>query len=477
MPTTDKVTRLTISITGLLVLALTAAACGSTADPEPVAASGSAPSEQITPIAPTDTSEPTPSAPETTQPSASAEPVTLVFESYNYGSDDLGGEGTQMLIDEFEAEHPDITIDPIGRPAGDIHTSIQAAAVADQAPDVAQIGWSKWPFVLDTLPWVPIDDIAPSAEAYEDHVSGVIPSTLQIGQNAEGQQVGLPYTLSTATMMVNADLFGEAGLDPDSPPQTWEQAEEAALAIVEATDGEGIYVNAANEAKSDFITQSLINSNGGRLLSDDGRVQFDSPEAIEALDVLRRLTESGAQPAITESEATALFEAGQLGMYITSTALLGGLISSTDGVFELTTAGLPAFGDQPVGPTNSGGGLFVFAEEPDKQAAAWEFVKFLTSKRGMTIVAEVIGYLPLRPEIVDDPAYLADFFAEDDRLQPAMQQLETLVPYQFFSGDDATQAREILQDEAVAPIMFTGADPQQVLPQAAADVRDLLGQQ
>lgn len=459
-----------------LILMLTVTACGSESAVERAAAVDRQISDSPGDVAstPPPTTDSIPAAAESAAPSVS---VTLEFESYNYGSDDLGGKGTQMLIDEFEAQHPDITIEPIGTPAGDIHTSIQAAAAAGDAPDVAQIGWSKWPFVLDTLPWVPLQDIAPSPEAYDDHVAGMIPSTLEIGQDDQGRQVGLPYTLSTATMMVNADLFRQAGLDPDAPPETWREAQDAALAIVDATEAEGIYVNAANEAKSDFITQSLINSNGGRLLSDDGDVQFDSPEAIEALDVLRQLTVSGAQPAITESEATALFEAGQLGMYITSTALLGGLIASSEGVFELTTAGLPAFGDKPVGPTNSGGGLFVFAEEPAEQAAAWEFVTFLTSKEGMTIVAEVIGYLPLRPAIVDDPDYLADFFAEDDRLQPAMEQLDTLVPYQFFSGDNATQARELLQDEGVAPVMFTGADPQQVLPEVATQVRNLLEQQ
>lgn len=441
--------------------------------------------EEAAQIPPTDDAsveeEPTEEDSPTSEPSEEDVQIELatsiVWESYNYGTASLGGEGTQQLIDEFEALHPDITIEPIGTSAGEIHTSIQAAVAAGNAPDVAQIGWSKWPFVLENLPWVAIEDIAPSPEAYEEHIAGLIPATLEIGQNADGQQVGLPYTLSTATMMFNRDLFTAAGLDPDAPPATWEEAEAAALAIVEATDAEGVYVNAANEARSDFITQTLVNSNGGHIMDEEGNVTFDSPEAIEAIGLLGQLTGSGAQPVITESEATALFEAGQLGMYVTSTALIGGLIASTEGVFELDTAGIPAFGDLPVGPTNSGGGLFVFADDPARQAAAWEVVTFLTGRQGLQTVTEVIGYLPLRPDMVDDPAQLGPFFEADDRLLPAMQQLDTLTAYQFFSGENATQARELLQDEAVSPIMFSGADPEQTLTTIAAEVRSLLGQE
>lgn len=402
---------------------------------------------------------------------AGSEPVTIRFESYNYGNADLGGEGIQQLLDSFAAQHPDIVVEPSGTPAGEIHTSIAVQAAAGNPPDVAQISLSKFPFVLEELPYVPVEDVAPPDE-WEEHIAGIVPQALAVGQD-DGTVVGLPFVISTPTLFINADLFAEAGLDPSDPPATWEEAREAALAIVE-TGAQGIYVNAANEPKSDFITQSLVNSNGGSVLSPEGEVTFDSPEAIEALAMLGELTASGAQPPVTESEATGLFQAGELGMYLTSTAVFGSLREAAEGQFDIATGGMPAFGDQPVGPTNSGGGLFVFAQDPAKQQAAWELVRFLTSAEGYTVVTEVIGYLPLRPDIVDDPAYLGPYFDRDPRLLPSMEQLDNLVPYQVFPGPNGTQAREILQDDAVAPIMFSGADAETVLTEAAARVRELL---
>lgn len=398
--------------------------------------------------------------------------VTLTFESYNYGTKDVGGKGTQQLIDTFEASHPNIRIKPKGTPAGEIHTSVHAEAAAGHPPDVAQIGWSKLGFVLSNLPYVPLDDIAPPG-ALEKHLEGMYPAAVELGKH-DGKLAGLAYSVSTPTMLINADLFTKAGLDPKHPPRTWTETKQAALAIKQKASAQGVFVDAANESKSDFLTQSLINSNGGRLVGDDGSLQLDQPAAVGALGMLGDLTKSGAQPAVGESEAVAMFESGQLGMLVTSTALLGGLAASKKLGFELTTSGLPAFDGHPVAPTVSGAGLFVFAKDKAKQAAAWEFVRFLTSPEGYTILASVVGYLPLRPGIINDPKYLKGFFAKDGRLLPTIRQLDSLATYQVLPGRNSQQAVEMIQDNAVAPIVQSGADPETTLREVSQRVRELL---
>lgn len=398
------------------------------------------------------------------------EPITLVFESYTFGTDS-GGDGTQQLIDEFEAAHPDIEIEPVGTPSADIHVSVQTQAAAGDPPDVAQIGWSKFTFVLENLPYAPIEEVA--GDEWNDHTEGFVPEALAIGQH-DGEVVGLASIISTPTLIYNADLFEAAGLDPDEPPDTWEDTKEAGLTIAERTDAEGVYVAVVDPAKSDYLTQSLIYSNGGEVLTEDGEVAFDEPESIEALAMVQDLTESGAQPAIQAADAVQLFGSGQLGMIVVSSAPLASLVAAAEGAFEVKTGGMPAFGEQPVAPTNSGAGLFVFTDDAERQAAAWEFVKFLTSKRGFTIATSEIGYLPLRPDILDDPEFLGDFLDQDPRLLPTIEQLDALHPYQDLPGPDADRARQILQDDAVEPIVLGGADPATTLEAAAERIADLL---
>lgn len=178
------------------------------------------------------------------------EPITLVFESYTYGTESAGA-GTQQLIDEFEADNPAIRIEPIGTPTGDIHVSVQAKAAAGDPPDVAQIGWSKFSFVLENLPYVPVEEIA--GTDWAEHTDGILPEALAIGEH-DGTVVGMPSIVSTPTLMYNADLFRAVGLDPDVPPTTWAQAKDAGMAIAERTDGEGVYVAVVDPAKSDYLT-------------------------------------------------------------------------------------------------------------------------------------------------------------------------------------------------------------------------------
>jgi ABC-type glycerol-3-phosphate transport system substrate-binding protein len=50
----------------------------------------------------------------------------------------------------------------------------------------------------------------------------------------DGNMLSFPFNSSTPIMYYNKDVFEEAGLDPESPPETWAEAEEAARAIVES---------------------------------------------------------------------------------------------------------------------------------------------------------------------------------------------------------------------------------------------------
>lgn len=398
--------------------------------------------------------------------------ITLTFSSYNYGTAGLGGAGTQTLIDAFEAAHPDIRLEPQAVPVAEVLTATRAAVAAGDPPDVVQIGWSKMAEAYQTLPVVPVETVA--GPDWAQAAEGVAPSLLAAGEH-EGLVTAMPFTVSTPVVYYNADLFAAAGLDPAAPPTSFAEFEEAAQAIA-ATGVAGGYLDIANSAKSDFLTQSVLNGAGAALVDEDGNVVFDSPEAVDALSTIAGMTESGAQPAVNTEEATAAFQNGQLGMLVTSTALLAGLEEAASGRFDLRTTGFPTYGDEPARPTYSGAGLVVLSQDPEVQQAAWDFITFVTSAEGSTIITRDIGYLPLRPAIVDDPEYLADYFAEDPRLLPALEQLDTVTPYTSFSGTDANQATVILQDQAIAPIVFQGADPEQTLTEVADQIRELLGQ-
>ncbi|MCM3924013.1 ABC transporter substrate-binding protein [Frankia sp. AiPs1] len=400
--------------------------------------------------------------------------ISVSFLSYNYGTPDIGGKGTQALIDAFEKAHPNITVKPQGVAVADVLTRLQTDTAAGSPPDVAQIGWSKMAAAYQLLPIVPVQDI-PTRADWNAAMAGFSQHLLS-AVAVDGKVKAVPYTISIPVIFYNADLFRKAGLDPTTPPTTVAEVKKDALAIKEKAGAQGAYFAVVDSGKSDYLTQSVIASNGGREVGPDGLPAFDQPAAVGALAAMQDLTTSGAQPAITATNAVAAFGAGKLGMLIGSTAVTASLQKAATGRFELRTAGFPSFGSRPAAPTYSGAGLAVLAKDSAHQQAAWEFIKFLTSAEGFTIITSKIGYLPLRPSLATDPKYLAPYFAANKLLSPALAQLDSVSPYRSFTGKRASQAVVAVQDDAVEPIVLRGANPASTLSSVAGQVRGVLGQ-
>lgn len=397
--------------------------------------------------------------------------VTLDFLSYNYGTPDLGGQGTQKLIDAFHAANPDIRIRPQGVAVKDVLTKLRTDTAAGNPPDVAQIGWSKMAEAYESLPLVPVQDLVPAAD-WQAHVAGMSQAVLDAVRH-DGKVKAMPYTMSIPVLFFNADLFRKAGLDPERPPTGIAEIKDAALAVTAKTDAEGVYIAVADTGKSDYLTQSVVASNGGALVHPDGGLGLTDPATVGALTLLQDLTVSGAAPAVSANDAVAAFAGGKLAMIVLSTAALTNFEKAANGKFDLRTAAFPRFTDAPARPTYSGAGLAVLTKDKARRQAAWRFLGFLTGAQGFTIITRDMGYLPLRQSLVTDPAYLAGYFAENKRLLPALDQLGSVTPYTFFPGEHANQAVVALQDEAVEPIVLRKADPAKTLADTAAKIRSL----
>jgi multiple sugar transport system substrate-binding protein len=394
---------------------------------------------------------------------SSGGPITITFLSYTVGQASAVGDGTKKLIADFEAANPSITVQAQPVPTADVLTKLQASVVAGNPPDVAQIGWSKVAQAAQTLPLRAFEDVTSAAD-WQASLDGIVPSVLKATPVA-GQQkiVSMPFLMATPVLFYNADLFRAAGLDPAHPPTTIAQVKQAALAIKAKTGADGTYISAVDPGKSDYLTQSLVDSAGGSLVS-NGAVTVDSQPVIDALSAVQDLTKSGAQPAVQFDSAQSAFSAGKLGMLVTTAGGLKTLDQAAKGKYTLQVAPFPGFDGHPAHPTFSGNGLSILAKDSAKAQAAWKFVQFLTSEKSFEAIASTMGYLPLRAAAAS---------AADPRLGPALQQLADLAPYTTFPGKQSNQGVVVLQDEAVEPIVLRGADPAATLRAAATKIRSL----
>lgn len=401
---------------------------------------------------------------------AITEPVTITFYNYNLATASAGADATRELLARFAEENPNITVETIGVPSNEIVTRLQADMAAGMQPDVAQLVFRDLYYIASDLGANALEDMA-GQEGYAKLTDGMIPRGVDLGKIDE-KTYGLAYTFSTPVLFYNADLFRAAGLDPDNPPRTWAEVKAAAEAIVEKTDAEGFFPGAYGPADGTFVFQAILMSNGGKV-RDGNTLTFAEPEGLEAVHMLRDMVDSGAHAGIDPTNPSEAMAAGQLGMFLYTSAVQNTLSKASEGNWELRVAGLPSFGDKPTAPTNSGSALFTFSKDPLKQRASYELMKFLTSKYGYTIITSKIGYLPLRLDIVDDAEFLGPWTETHPLIRPNLEQLSRLTPNVAFPGPNYRQAESMMKEAVAEAVLGTG-DVTEVLTAAQQNAQGLM---
>lgn len=222
----------------------------------------------------------------------------------------------------------------------------------------------------------------------------------------------LPFNNSTMVMYYNKDLMAQAGLDPESPPQTWDELKEQARAISDAVPGT-IGVEVRDEA---WWLKALILQNGAEIMNEDATAPaFNTPAGVEAMEFWKSLIDDGLMPPAQHGDSRDLFIGGRVGFLMASTA---SVVTVKGGAgFEFGTAFLP--GNVRRGATVGGASLVMFPSTPEREQAAWRFLKFLTSVPNQIAFTSATGYVPISPEAAEstaiqelmtaEPAYAAGF--------------------------------------------------------------------
>ncbi|MGV9676931.1 ABC transporter substrate-binding protein [Nocardia sp. NPDC003482] len=400
--------------------------------------------------------------------------VSIVFESYNYGLAGAWTDTFNALIADFSRQHPNIKVTaqkPQGNspnPATDTISSIQNQIVAGNPPDVAQLGFSDLDFTIHQLGAKPLDTLLGKDEVQRNFDGAKYPYAPKARtlDDWDGHTYGVPFVFSTPVLYYNASLFQQAGLDPAKPPATWAEAADAAKAIADKTGKGGLYIDCFTKSAKDWCFQSLVRSNGGRVISADRHtLEFASAPSVEVAKFGQQLVASNEMPKLDQKQGYEAFARGDVGMILETSAIQGTFTTGAKDKWDLRSAPMPAFDGKPTVPTNSGAGLHILSNDPAKQRAAWELIKYLTSEAAYVKISSGIGYLPLRTGLLDDPAGLRDWAQKNPLLAPNVAQLDRMEPWISMPGNNYLQIRDGMMD-AVESIVFQAKDAQPTLTAA-----------
>jgi multiple sugar transport system substrate-binding protein len=394
---------------------------------------------------------------------------------WHINTESFGGSTVRDLVARFQELNPNITVTERfqnGSYTG-LLENLQTSLASDQPPDVAQIGYLYLNYVTENFPYVSVEDLV------RDHgddslYAGMPENVLKLGQ-VGGKQVGMPYSVSNPVMYYNADMFSQAGLDTDNPPQNWEEWHEASKRINDRLDKQGIWIYTLDD---NWGTQAMIESNGGQMLgckSGQAAAVFDGAEAMEAIQFWADSIQEGVFLNTLYDQGTQAFLSQGVAAIVDTIADRGNFQDQAS--FDLRATSFPSFGSRERRLPAGGNNLFVFSQDDAKREAALRFIEFLTSRESLTTWTKGLGYIPIREGMADDPQYLSDFINKNPIERVAIDQTPLVVPWASFPGPDGLKASSQTLFSATQEVLGGKRTAKDGLSRAAGEVNQSLSGQ
>lgn len=192
----------------------------------------------------------------------------------------------------FEEANPDITIEWVTAPYGEIVNQVVNMAGGGNKVDVifGEIDWV--PGLVDAGLAAPIEDILPEA-----FINDFYPDVLKSFE-VEGTPYGIPLYVSPYVLYYNKDLFKQAGIDPNKPPKTYDEMLGYAEKLSQLKDKNGNKVYAfgqttASVPVSGASLTAMIFNFGGQVLDANGKLSVDNQGFKQAIEMVQLLDEKG----------------------------------------------------------------------------------------------------------------------------------------------------------------------------------------
>ncbi|MFC4248040.1 ABC transporter substrate-binding protein [Natribaculum luteum] len=278
-----------------------------------------------------------------------------------------------------------------------------AAIEAGTMPEIVQIDSLHAKQILDTDAFQSVEGIMPDDYPFDNFLDPVTDFF-----TIDGELYSMPFNNSNAILYYNKDVFDEAGLDPESPPETLEEVMAYSRDIVDSGAAEyGItWPNHVwfLEHWYSLDGQTLVDNENG--WGGDPTTVHTETETGEALwSWWREMAQDGlyTNPGMEAwGEAADLFYGQNAAMMLTSTASVAGAIEQSEAEgFELGTGFYPAIDDRE-GVVIGGASLWVPDGMSESRAnEVGQLLEFMTQPENQIQWHQDTGYYPVRQEAVD----------------------------------------------------------------------------
>jgi len=361
--------------------------------------------------------------------SAQAAPTQIAFWHAMTGNN---AQVVTKLVSDFNASHPDVVVTEQnkGSSYNDVLNNTISAMGQGQGPNVVQIFDLGTPIAIDSGFFNPIQNLL-SADQLQHVKDDVMPSLISYF-TVNNELWSLPWNNSTPLFYYNKNMFTAAGLDPNTPPATWQDLEADCAKIVAANAAP--YCLSAElygwyyEQWMALQGQELANNGNGRSgRATETNVTSDASKAI--FTFWKDLNDKGYYTYTGKLEdgtgSGQIFTSGQAAMILDSTGSLAKYTTAAQqGGFELGTGFFPTNGDVPrQGVIIGGASLWVSkANTDDQNKASVEFLTWLHEPEQMAAWHKGTGYMPITKSS-QDLLTSQGYFDQNPNAKTAVNQL------------------------------------------------------
>jgi multiple sugar transport system substrate-binding protein len=325
------------------------------------------------------------SAPGSAAASAPAEPgadLTILIGS----SGDAETDAVNDLVAEWSAEsgvNAEVVV------ASDLNQQLSQGFSSNNPPDLFYLSTDQMAAYAAT------DSLEPYAESLSN-ADDFYPN-LREAFTYNGQFMCAPKDFSTLALVINSDMWADAGLTDDDIPTTWEELVSVAEQLT-TDDHVGLAYGPEVQRIGVFMAEA-----GGAFIDADGTTAVvDSPENAEALQFVKDQMAAGTFSYSSDLGAGwggEAFGNGQAAMVIEGNWIQGAMTNDFPDV-NYVVAELPA---GPAGPgtiqyTNCWG----MAALSDNIPGATSLVEFLTNPESQMTAAEAFGVMPSVSSVAED---------------------------------------------------------------------------
>ena len=283
------------------------------------------------------------------------------------------------IISAYEAEHPNVKITYVRQSQQDYRERLTSALAKKAGPDIFTFHNTWVPMFRNDLDSLPASVMSPSE--YAKTFYPIASSDLVSGSSI----VGIPLEYDALTLYINEDIFNKAG---KSPPATWDDLRAIARDLT-IKDDQGVITQSGvalgrteNVDHWPEILALMMLQNGVDLSSPIGKPAEDALNFFTVFSTVDGVWDATLPPS------TQAFAAGKLAMYI-APSWRAFEIQLQNPNLKFKTVPLPQLPkDNPKQPdityaTYWAQGVW---SGSSKKAAAWDFLKYLSTKDGLQIL-------------------------------------------------------------------------------------------